>query len=148
MAVTTHGYPANLHSPMEFLKGEKFCAAVTADLSKSPDGIVSLTDVMQMIPTCKGLLVTDVFLRIDASTTVSTVVSIGDVSDVNGYDNAVDLAVANGTITKSLEATDAYGVGRLYTSNDLTINLKFATSNVSAGTLTLIAEGVVLEQYA
>ena len=125
------------------------CAAVTVDLSTSPDGVVSITDVMEMIPVMKGILITDVFLRIDASTTVSVAVSIGDASDADGYDAAVGLAVTDGTITKSLEATDAYGAaGRLYTSNDETIDLKFLTSNVSAGTITLVAEGVLTETYA
>ncbi len=149
MAVTTHKYPANLHSAMGFLKGKKFCAAVTANLASSPDGVVSITDVMEMVPVMKGLLVTDAWLRVDVSTTVSVAVSVGDASDADGYDAGVGLAVTAGTITKSLEGTDAYAaVGRIYTSNDQTIDLKFLTSNVSAGTVTLFVEGVLTETYA
>jgi len=138
---------------MEFLKGQKFVAAVTANLASSPDGVVSITDVMEMVPVPKGLLVTDVRLRIDASTTVGGTVSIGDASDADGYNNAVALKVANKTMyTWDDRATsvclDAYNVGRIYTSAGETIDLKFKTSNVSAGTITLMVEGVVLEQYA
>jgi len=154
MAAITHVYPANQHSAMAFLKGKKFAASVTANVATMPQrAYVSQGDVVQMIPVMKGLLVTDVWLRMDTSLiAVSATVSIGDGDNVSGYAASVSTKGACGILRKSLEAINSYAVGRLYTAAD-TIDIKWsavsgAASNVSVGIVTLVAEGVLLEQYA
>ncbi len=152
MATTTHTAITDPLSPMMFLKGEKFCAEVTVnfcDLYESSNAVgASIGDVVQLVPTMKGLLVTDVFTRVDVPTGATGHVDIGDVSDANGYNNAMEPSAAANAMEKSLEATDPYGIGRLYTSNDLTINMSILTSTIVSGTFTIIVEGVVLEKYA
>ncbi len=152
MATTTHTKITDVLSPMMFLKNEKFCAEVSVDftqLNESSNAVgASIGDVVQVVPTLKGLLVTDVTCRVDKPTGNTGHVDIGDVSDANGYNDAYEPSAAVGAMEKSLEATDPYGVGRLYTSNDLTINLSILTSTIVSGTFTMIVEGVVLETYA
>ncbi len=154
MAAITHTHPADKVSAMGFLKGKKFSASVTANMATmSKRSYVSQGDVIQMVPVMKGLLVTDVFLRMDASLiAVSSSVSVGDGDNAIGYCSAVSTSDAVGILKKSLEAGDPYGVGKVYTADD-TIDVKFsavsgATSNVSVGTLTLVVEGVLTETYA
>ena len=79
---------------------------------------VDASDVVQALKVGVGMLVTDVWVKVDTAEGGTSTNDIGDGTDPNGFDDAVNFNAAAGTVTKSLEATDAYGVGRYYGAAD------------------------------
>lgn len=107
------------------------------------NGISSITaaDVIQLIPVQEGMLITRVSAMIVVAEGANALgFDLGDGSAVNGFDDAVSLNATAGTITRSLEATDAYGIGRYYTAAD-TIDMVVNDSTVETGKILVIAEG-------
>jgi hypothetical protein len=78
-------------------------------------------------------------VRVTAEGTASTG-CVGDDADIDGYDAGIDLNAT--TVTRSLEATDAYGVGRYYTA-DNTIDL-LPAQNLSTAAFHVVATGYSL----
>jgi hypothetical protein len=89
----------------------------------------------------KGLLVLDVICEILEAGTASATIDIGDDTDVEGFDAAVALDAAAGTLTRSDNAADAYNMqlagGKLYGATD-TIDVLFNT-DVTTGRFKLTA---------
>lgn len=117
-----YGIPANGLNRVFVLKN-------TVDISEAANG-----DVYQVLKVGTGTVVMNVFTEIveanDAAT--SSAADVGDGSDPNGYDNAIDMKAVAGTFTKGT-STDAYvtGHGKLYTGAD-TIDLTFAVTGTNS----------------
>lgn len=79
---------------------------------------LSSGDTIQGLISGNGMLFTRVMMQILTKSAATFTVDIGDGVDPNGWDDSVSLAAATNTITRSLEATDAYGVGRFYSASD------------------------------
>jgi len=97
-------------------------------------------DVVQALKVGIGMVVTKVTLKIDTAEGGTSTNDIGDGDDPNGYDDAVDFNAAANTITRSLEATDALGVGKYYAAAD-TIDITL-DNDLNTAVVTIIAEYV------
>ncbi len=106
-------------------------------------------DVIQALNVKAGTLVRKVLVKINTALTgTSGSVTVGDGADADGFDTAVDLKGAAGTISQTqlglTEATpntliDAFAAGKVYTAAD-TIDLTLTSDTVTAyGTVTVIA---------
>jgi hypothetical protein len=93
------------------------------------------TDVLQVVPVKAGWLIQQVAVEMVTPTTGDALTcDVGDSSDVDGFDAAVSLKGAAGTVTKGAPGTDAYltAGGRFFTVDD-TLDLKFVTVTNPAG---------------
>jgi len=145
LAIPTVGYTATVdktggavyaipHSGLN----KVFVLSNTVDISGAGNA-----DIYQALPVGTGTVVLNVFTKIitanDAAT--SSAADVGDGTDPNGYDNAVDMKATAGTLAKGVGGTDAYitNDGTLYTSGD-TIDLTFAvTGTNTAGSVKVMA---------
>lgn len=123
------------------LKNMKFRDSILVDMSVI---VPASGDVIQCINVVEGMFITDAFLIVVVAEGGAANVDVGDGSAVNGFDDAVSINSTAGTVTKSLEATDAYGVGRYYTGAD-TIDLVVNSSSVETAKVLLVVEGIYLD---
>ena len=105
----------------------------------------SQNDVIQCIKVSEGMLITRVSLMVVVAEGANTLgCDIGDGDGTNSYDDAVSLNGNAKTITRSLEATDSYGIGKYYSADD-TIDITVLDASVDTGKYILIAEGFHIE---
>lgn len=110
----------------------------TVDISTAANA-----DVYEVLKVGSGVIVLNVMTKIVTpnNAATSSAVDVGDDADPNGYDNAVSMKAAAGTLTKGIGGTDAYITtdGRLYSTAD-TIDFTFAvTGTNSAGSVIVTA---------
>lgn len=82
-------------------------------------------DVIEVLNVDAGTFVFDTFTRVVTAEGATATGDLGDGSDPNGYNDAVNMNSTAGTIETTVigvSSTDAYGVGRYYSSAD-TIDL-------------------------
>ena len=121
----------------EILKGKSGYIHNTLDFSATN---VSSADVVEAIKVGIGMLVTRVSLIVTTAEGGTATCDIGDGTDPNGFDDSVNLNDTANTVTRSLEATDAYGVGKNYLAAD-TIDLTI-DNDLDAAVVEVIAEYV------
>jgi hypothetical protein len=82
---------------------------------------VSAADIVQLFTTKAGLLVHNVFSKIVTIEDSTATGNIGDTDADNGFDDAINLESAVGTLTQGLVGTDAYviGSGKLYSAEKI-----------------------------
>ncbi|MCK5612991.1 hypothetical protein KAR91_64550 [Candidatus Pacearchaeota archaeon] len=123
-----------------FLNGQAVYSENTLDFSAIN---ASSADVVQALKIPAGALVEAVWCYIGTAEGGTMTFDIGDADDPNGYDDAVDGNATAGTMTRSLEATDALGVGKYYSSAD-TIDITL-DNDADAMIITIVARYTVLE---
>lgn len=126
------------HSAHRIIEGVKGYATSFVDFSVLTP---SSGDIIQCMNVDEGTLVTGVYLLIVTADTGTKTVDIGDDTDENGYDDNVDVTATAGTVTKMLEATDPYGAGKYYTTDD-TIDLLVNNASTATGQVLLFVEYV------
>lgn len=103
-------------------------------------------DVLQVMKVPAGLKVKSVSIKIVTPAVATTYTShVGDGDDADGFDAAIDLEAAAGTVYHTAIGTDAYGAsGKLYTAAD-TIDMTLTiTAATVYPTFDVIAECVKL----
>jgi len=75
-------------------------------------------DTIQALNIKAGTYVEKVCTRIITAEGGTLTFDIGDATDPNGWNDAVDGNAAATTVTKTLEATDPYGAGKYYAADD------------------------------
>jgi hypothetical protein len=107
------------------------------------DGAFASTDVVQCLSFPANLVIYNVYVTIkEASAATTLTATVGDDDDPNGWDAAVDLEGAAGTITRGEVGTDAYAVagGTLFTTAN-TVDLVLTVDTVtSLGSINVVAE--------
>ena len=96
----------------------------------------SAADVIQALNIPAGAFVLGVWTYINTAEGGVATADVGDAVDPNGYNDALDLNAAAGTVEKALEA-DALGVGKYYAAAD-TIDLTL-DHNLDAVVVTVMA---------
>lgn len=91
-------------------------------------------DVYQVLPVIKGVHVLNVSTKVVTPNNAGTssAIDVGDGTDPNGFDNAVDMKATAATLSIGVGGTDAYITtgGKLYTATD-TIDLVFAVTGTN-----------------
>lgn len=128
-------------SPARQLGGVCFRKEVLLDFSATN---VSAADVVQAVKIPQYALVTKVWTVVKTAEGATCTATVGDAT-ANGWDAAVDLNAAAGTVTYSLEATDTHGAGIFYTAAD-TIDLTMGHDTDTAEFI-VVVEYTVLERY-
>jgi len=122
------------------LEGEVGFAENFLDFAANP---VLAADVIQALSIPKGALVTKVICHVATAEGATCTATVGDGDSAAAWDASVNLNSA--TTQASLEATDTYGAGKVYTSAD-TIDLVMGHDTDAAKVLVL-AQYVVTEKY-
>lgn len=97
-------------------------------------------DVIQFYNVGEGTFITRVSCMIVVAEGGAANIDIGDGDAVNGFDDAVDINAAAKVITRSLEATDAYGIGKYYSAAD-TLDIVVNSASVDTAKILIIVEG-------
>lgn len=126
----------------EFLKGQKCVAECQVDFSLTA---ASLGDVLQLITLPQGAVVDNAKAYIVTAAGKTATMSLGDGTTPNGWDASVNLNATAGTMTRTLEATDTYGVGKLYTATDTIDAVITAGTSLTAGKFNVYVEYSVSE---
>lgn len=102
-------------------------------------------DTIQCIKVQEGSFITRVSAMVVVAEGANTLgFDLGDDGAVNAWDDAVSLNGSAKVITRSLEATDANGVGKYYSGAD-TIDMVVNDASVDTGKYLIIAEGYNIE---
>ena len=104
------------------------------------------TDIVQALNIPANAVVVDVKLRVVTAEGGTATVDIGDTVDPNGYDDSVNINATAGTITASIKGTDAYAVGRYYSTAG-TIDL-IIDNNLDTAVLYISAEYFITDRMA
>lgn len=111
------------------------------------DGVAlapSANDVIQCVNVNEGMLITRVsILTVVAEGANTNGYDVGDGDSTEAWDASESLNNTAGGIKRSLEASDTYGVGRYYTTDD-TIDF-IPLDDVDTGKWLMIVEGVRIE---
>ena len=105
----------------------------------------AVADVIEIMTIPAGAFVTNVWSYINTAEGGVATGDVGDGTDPNGYNDALDLNAAAGTVEKCLEA-DALSVGKYYAAED-TIDLTL-DHECDTGIVTFIVEYVMLENVS
>lgn len=100
---------------------------------------VAASDTVQALPVQADDIIHKVFTIVDTAEGSAATADIGDGTDPNGFDDAVDFNGAVDSMVATLEATDAYGAGKLYTNSD-TIDI-FPDHAFDTAKVTVVAHG-------
>lgn len=100
---------------MQRLGGELVLAKQELDFSATN---AAASDVVQAVNIPAGAFVLAVWIYINTAEGGVATADIGDGADPNGFDDAVNFNAAAGTVTKALQGTDAYAVGKYYSAAD------------------------------
>lgn len=102
-------------------------------------------DVVQAIKIPANAFVTRISVIVRTAEGGALTATVGDGTNASGWDASnVDFNAAAGTVTRSLEATDTYGIGKLYTAAD-TIDFTM-TGAADAGKVTIVAEYTMIDR--
>lgn len=102
-------------------------------------------DVVQAIKIPANAFVTRVSVIVRTAEGGALTATVGDATNASGWDASnVDFNATAGTVTRSLEATDTYGIGKLYTVAD-TIDFTM-TGAADAGKVTIVAEYTMIDR--
>lgn len=105
-----------------------------AAATKKKGSALASTDVLQMLTIPAGMYVQNVFIKIvTASAAAALTATVGDGTDVDGWDAAVDFEGAAKTITYGIGGTDAFATtnGKVYAAAD-TIDAVLTVTTVTA----------------
>jgi len=137
--VTTHttGQPTIDQDHIRMMKVDNFIDFDTYNADAA--------DVIELVKIPAGAIVTNVKVRFVTAEDSTCTGDIGDGDDPNGYNDAIDLESAAGTMLNTV-AADAYSVGRYYAAAD-TIDL---TLDDAADTcqLYVVAEYYITDRMA
>ena len=100
---------------MQRLGGELVLAKQELDFSVTN---VAASDVVQAINIPAGAFVLATWAYINTAEGGIATADIGDGADPNGFDDAVNFNAAAGTVTRTLQGTDAYAAGKYYSAAD------------------------------
>lgn len=90
---------------------------VIVDTSEKSGGIAA-AETVRLFKVQRGQVVWGIRTELIVEEGATSTILLGDSSDPNGYDNNVDLDATAGDVVKTLEASDAYAVGREYRADD------------------------------
>jgi hypothetical protein len=122
MTTARAGFPANGLNKMFVLRNQ-------LDFSDVP---VAAADVVQALVIPANTMVIDVLTRVVTAEGAACTADVGDGTDPNGFDDAIDLNATAGITTQSAAGTDAYATtaskGKVYTAADtLDLTMDHAT---------------------
>jgi hypothetical protein len=106
---------------------------------------VSAADVIHALKIPAGAFVDKVITRVVVAEGATCTATVGDGNSATGWDASINLNSAAATVLRSLEATDTYGVGKLYRTAD-TIDLVMG-HNTDTAVLLVVAEYTMLDPY-
>lgn len=99
---------------------------------------VTAADVVQAVKVPAKAMVTRVSVIVRTAEGGVCTATVGDGDNTSGWDASSNFNATSGTVTRSLEATDTFGAGKYYASED-TIDLVMG-NNATASKVTVIAE--------
>ena len=102
-------------------------------------------DVVQAIKIPANAFVTRISTIVRTAEGGALTATVGDGTTADGWDaTAVNFNATAGTVLRSLEATDTYGIGKLYTTAD-TIDFTM-TGAADAAKITIVAEYTIVDR--
>jgi hypothetical protein len=128
---------------MQRLGGEMVLVTKELDFSVTN---AAIADVVEAISIPAGAFVTGVWTYINTAEGGVATADVGDGADANGWDAVVNLNATAGTVARTLQGTDAYAVGKYYSSED-TIDI-VPTAALDACVVTVIALYAVIENVS
>ena len=105
---------------------------------------VAGADVVQALKIPANALVDKVWTVITTAEGATATGTVGDGTTANGWDASININATAGTVLCSLEATDTYGKGKLYSTAD-TIDIVPADA-LDAAVVHIIAQYTILEK--
>lgn len=105
---------------------------------------VSAADVVQAVKIPANAFVTRISTIVRTAEGGTCTATVGDGTTADGWDASINLNATAGTVLRSLEATDTYGIGKLYTSAD-TIDLTMGHAT-DAAKVTVVAEFAYIDR--
>jgi len=128
---------------LQRLGGEVVLAKQELDFSATN---VSASDVVQALNIPAGAFVTAVWVYINTAEGGTSTNDIGDGSDPNGWDDAVNFNATAGTVTRTTQGTDAYAVGKYYSAAD-TIDI-VPSADLDTAVVTVMAMYSMIESVS